>query len=414
MALLVTAEFQDTDVSLAGRFLVVRTTIRNRSGEPWRAGEGWNTGYHLFDNPTGTLVIDGDREPLDLAPGGERQIETRIPLPEEPGDYSVYISPMQEHVAWLYEKGSPFLLIDVAVDDSSAPALRGWQLADKGAVARRRFFRSLGSAFVLPLRQPWRNRSLIATLVRRDILSRYAGSVGGALWTILNPLLLMLTYFFVFGIVLGARADNDPSPTGFAFYFLAGMMPWLAFSDALGRAPGILVEHRNFIVKLVFPVDTLPVNLVVTGLVTEFFGILVLLLGLLIARHEIPLTVLYLPVLIIPQVLLTAGLCWFLATLGVFVRDLAQINGYLLTIWFFVTPICYPESQPEQVLPPQALRLTHMNPIYVLVHNYRRVMLDSAAPEWGPVLWTTAASLVLFFGGYAWFHKLRRSFADLI
>ena len=413
MALLVTAEFQDTDVSLSGRFLVVRTRLRNRSGAAWRAGEGWNTGYHLFDNPTGTLVIDGERAPLDLPAGGEKQIETRIPLPQEPGDYSVYVSPMQEHVAWLYEKGSPFILIDVAVDDSSAPALRRWQLANQGAVARRRFMRSVGNAFVLPVRQPWRNRSLIGTLVRRDILSRYAGSVAGAFWTILNPLLLMLTYFFVFGIVLGAKADNDPSATGFAFYFLAGMMPWLAFSDAAARAPGILVEHRNFIRKLVFPVETLPVNLVATGLVTEFFGIVVLLVGLLIARGHIPVTMLWLPVLIIPQVLLTAGLCWFLAALGVFVRDLSQITGYILTIWFFVTPICYPESQLAR-LSPQAVRLAGLNPILVLVRNYRRIMLNGAAPDWIPLLWTTAAAIAIFLAGHAWFHKLRKSFADLI
>jgi len=409
----VTAEFQDTDVSLSGRFLVVRTRLRNRSGAAWRAGEGWNTGYHLFDNPTGTLVIDGERAPLDLPAGGEKQIETRIPLPQEPGDYSVYVSPMQEHVAWLYEKGSPFILIDVAVDDSSAPALRRWQLANQGAVARRRFMRSVGNAFVLPVRQPWRNRSLIGTLVRRDILSRYAGSVAGAFWTILNPLLLMLTYFFVFGIVLGAKADNDPSATGFAFYFLAGMMPWLAFSDAAARAPGILVEHRNFIRKLVFPVETLPVNLVATGLVTEFFGIVVLLVGLLIARGHIPVTMLWLPVLIIPQVLLTAGLCWFLAALGVFVRDLSQITGYILTIWFFVTPICYPESQLAR-LSPQAVRLAGLNPILVLVRNYRRIMLNGAAPDWIPLLWTTAAAIAIFLAGHAWFHKLRKSFADLI
>jgi lipopolysaccharide transport system permease protein len=413
MALLVTAEFQDTHVSLAGRSLVVRTKLRNRSNAAWRAGEGWNTGYHLFDNPTGTLVIDGERAPLDLPPGGKKQIETRIPLPEEPGDYSVYVSPMQEHVAWLYEKGSPFILIDIAVDDSSVPALRRWQVADQRAVARRRLMRSVASAFVLPVRQPWRNRSLIRTLVRRDILSRYAGSVAGALWTILNPLLLMLTYFFVFGVVLQSRADGDPSATGFAFYFLAGMMPWLAFSDAAARAPGILVEHRNFIRKLVFPVETLPVNLVATGLVTEFFGIIVLLVALLVARHHIPATMLWLPVLVIPQVLLTAGLCWFLAALGVFVRDLSQITGYLLTIWFFVTPICYAESMFKR-LSPQAVHLMELNPIYVLVRNYRRILLESAAPDWVPLLWTTVAGIVLFLAGHAWFHKLRKSFADLI
>jgi lipopolysaccharide transport system permease protein len=320
---------------------------------------------------------------------------------------------MREHVAWLYEKGSPFILIDVAVDDASTPALRRWQLADRGSLVRRNFFRAIGNAFVLPVRRPWRNRSLIATLVRRDILSRYAGSLGGALWTILNPLLLMLTYFFVFGVVMRSRADGDPSATGFAFYFLAGMMPWLAFSDAAARAPGILVEHRNFIRKLVFPVETLPVNLVVTGLVSEFFGIIVLLAGLLIAHGHIPAAMLWLPALIVPQVLFTAGVSWFLAALGVFVRDLSQITGYILTIWFFVTPICYAESM-LNALPPQAVKLIGLNPICVLVRNYRRIMLDSTTPDWGPLLWTTAASLVIFLAGHAWFHKLRKSFADLI
>ena len=117
-----------------------------------------------------------------------------------------------------------------------------------------------------------------------------------------------------------------------------------------------MVEHRSFIKKLVFPVETLPVNLVVSGLVTEFFGVILFALALLLVRGRVPLTVLYLPALLIPQILFTAGICWFLAALGVFVRDLAQINGYLLTIWFFLTPICYPETN-LNALPPLALRL---------------------------------------------------------
>ena len=110
-------------------------------------------------------------------------------------------------------------------------------------------------------------------MVRRDILGRYRGSFGGAFWTVLNPLLLMLTYFFVFGVVLRTRFGNDPSRAGFALYFLAGMLPWLAFSEAAGRAPTVMLEHRNFVKKLVFAVETLPVNLVVSGLVSEFFAL---------------------------------------------------------------------------------------------------------------------------------------------
>jgi len=387
--------------------------MRNRSQAAWQSAEGWNTGYHLFDEPTGTLVVDGERSPLDLPGGGSLEFESHIKIPPEPGEYSVCVSAMQEHVAWFYEKGWPFILIDISVSDAGIPSLKRWRIADKSAVRRRQFLRSLGNALTLPIEIPWRNRSLIRTLVRRDILSRYAGSAAGAFWTVLNPLLLMLTYYLVFGLVLHSKVPDDPSPTGFLFYILTGMMPWLAFSDALAHAPGILIEHRNFIRKLVFPVETLPVNLVVTGLVTEFFGLAILLLGFLIVRGHLPPTVLYLPLVLIPQVLFTAGFCWFLATMGVFVRDLAQINGYLLTIWFFVTPICYPEQQLAS-LSPQAARLMALNPMYVLVSSYRRILLHSAAPDWRALGWTTAASVIVFLAGHAWFRKLRRSFADLI
>jgi lipopolysaccharide transport system permease protein len=408
-----TAEFLNTSVGLSNRALIIRAELHNRTSGAWHSADGWNTGYHLFDNPTGTLVVDGERTGLDLAASNNSTIETKITLPREPGDYSVYVSVMQEHVAWFYDRGWPFILIDVSVADDGTPTLRRWRIADKSAVRRRRLMRDVSNALTLPVEIPWVNRSLIRTLVRRDILSRYAGSAGGAFWTVLNPLLLMLTYFFVFGVVMHARVEGDPSATGWAFYFLAGMMPWLAFSDALARAPGILIEHRNFIRKLVFPVETLPVNIVVTGLVTEFFGIVILVLALLIVRGHIPATILYVPLLMIPQVLLTAGFCWFLAAMGVFTRDLAQINGYLLTIWFFVTPICYTEKQ-LAVAWPQGAKLMMFNPIYILVHNYRRVLLESTAPDWHALGWTTAASVIVFLAGHAWFRKLRRSFADLI
>jgi len=191
------------------------------------------------------------------------------------------------------------------------------------------------------------------------------------------------------------------------------LLPWLAFSEAVGRAPFIMVEHRGFIKKLVFPVETLPVNLVVSGLVTEFFGIVLFGLALLLVRGRVPLTVLYLPALVIPQVLLTAGVCWFLAALGVFVRDLAQINGYLLTIWFFITPICYAETSWAS-LPHEALRILTKNPIFVLVRGYRAILLESKAPDWVSLGWLTAVSILVFLLGHAWFYKLRKSFADII
>src|SRR5580698_932941 len=131
MVVLVTADFQNTSVALTGRELIVRGEIQNRSRTAWHSADGWNTGYHLFDDPSGTLVVDGARDPLDLTPGSQRKFETHVALPAEPGEYSVNISAMQEHVAWFYEKGWPFILIDVSVADDGTAALRRWRIADK-------------------------------------------------------------------------------------------------------------------------------------------------------------------------------------------------------------------------------------------------------------------------------------------
>jgi hypothetical protein len=121
----------------------------------------------------------------------------------------------------------------------------------------------------------------------------------------------------------------------------------------VGRSPTILVEYRNFIKKLRFPVETLPINIVGSGLVTECFGLVIFAVLVILMRGGLPLTVVWLPALIVPQLLFTAGICWFLSALGLFLRDLGQVIGYVVTLWFFLTPICYSEKAlKENVLGP--------------------------------------------------------------
>jgi lipopolysaccharide transport system permease protein len=402
--------FQNAEVGIDTGAITVRCALSNQTDGLLSAAEGWAIGYHLFDDPTGTLVVDGERIPLQLAAQAAQPVYMRIAAPREPGEYSIYISAMREHVAWFYEQGWPFLKVDFNVNEAGDPKLLRSRVTDRRAVRMRRSIRSLGRAFTLPFQAIWRNRSLIRTLVRRDFLSRYTGSFAGAFWAILNPLLLMLTYFFVFGIVMDAKFESDPSRTGFALYFLAGMLPWLAFSEAAGRAPFVLLEHRNFIKKLVFPVETLPVNVVVSGLVTEFFGLILFAIALLLIRGRVPMTILYLPLIVVPQILFTAGLSWFLAALGVFARDLGQIIGYLLTVLMFLTPIFYSESN----IPAVIAGFIRKNPIYVLVHAYRSILLESKAPDLISLGWFALASILIFVLGHGWFYKLRKSFADLI
>ncbi len=394
------------DLSLAARF-----RLENRSGETWRAGEGFRVGYQLFDPETSTFIEDGPRNTIsrDIGPGESEVIEVDIHFPPVKGRYRVYVSLMREDVCWYYDRGWPFLMIDAVVENGRAAAVSR-AVTGIGALRRRLWLRSLGRAFTLPLHSILANRGLIRSMARRDIAGRYRGSFGGLFWTLLNPLLLMLTYFFVFGIVLRTRFAGDPSRSGFVLYFLAGMLPWLPFSEAAGRAPFVMLDHRNFVKKLVFPLEILPVTQVAAGLVTQAFALAIFLVLLVAARGSVPVSVCWLPVLLVPQVLFTLGLCWFLAALGVYVRDLGQVSGFLLTLWFFLTPICYPEAS----LPQAALGLLSKNPMFVLVRGYRDILLEGAAPAFSPLwkLWLLAA--FVFLAGYAWFHKLRKSFADVI
>jgi lipopolysaccharide transport system permease protein len=381
--------------------------IQNGSAETWRAAEGFGVGHHLFDAESGTLIVDGARvhPERDIAPGERLHVQLDFALPAEDGRFQVRLSPMRENVCWYYDRGWEFLLLEASTKDG-ATTLGPVSVTDREKLRRRRELRGVGRAFVYPVLTIWRNRGLIRVMVRRDIMGRYKGSFGGSFWTVINPLLLMLTYFFVFGVVI---RDRSLSRSEFALYFLAGMLPWLPFSEAAGRSPSVILEHRNFVKKLVFAVETLPVNLVVSGLVTELFAVGLYCGFLLGIRHGIPVTVLWLPVLVVPQVLFTAGVSWFLAGLGAFVRDLGQIIGYVLTVWFFMTPICYPEKQLMASAP-----LLTRNPMYVLVHAYRAILLEHRAPSFGALGKFSLVAVAVFVLGHAWFYKLRKSFADMI
>ncbi len=343
--------------------------------------------WQVIDPSTEMLLDEGESDDPDL----------RVTLPEGDGAYRVQIADLNDRARFtsIDAQVTGGQLITEAPKETSAAVMR-----------RRRFFRAVPKAFVYPARSIARNHKLMTSMVRRDILARYRSSFGGSFWTILNPLLLMTTYYFVFGRVLKTKFEGG----SYVLYFLAGILPWLAFSEAVGRAPSIMLEYRSFVKKLVFPLETLPVNLVISGAVTEAIGLVIFMLGLLYARHAVPWSVLWLPALILPQLLFTAGVCWLLAALGVFLRDLGQVLTYILTAWFFLTPICYPESQLQGTM--RAVQA--LNPIFILVHGYRTVLLDRHAPDLAPLIGLWIASLALAIMGHALFHKLRRSFADVI
>ena len=177
--------------------------VRNDSRQAWRASEGFGIGYHLFDAGAGTLLVDGPRvhPERDVNPGDSARVQLDFELPPEDGRYQVLLSPMRENVCWYYDRGWPFLLVEGVTEDGVSRIERV-RIAARRTLARERALRAVGRAFWFPLLTIWRNRGLIRAMVRRDILGRYRGSFGGSFWTVLNPLLTILTYYFVFAVVL--------------------------------------------------------------------------------------------------------------------------------------------------------------------------------------------------------------------
>jgi hypothetical protein len=239
------AAYLEPDVKLDAGTLRLHAAfvVRNDSPGTWRPSEGFGVGYHLFDAATGTLIADGARvvPESEVKPGETAPVRLEIALPREDGRYQVLLSPMRENVCWYYEQGWPFLLVETSTENGAARVDRV-RVATRASLAREGAVRAIGRAFVYPVSTVWRNRSLIRVMVRRDILGRYRGSFGGAFWTIINPLLLMLTYFFVFGVVLRDRYDPHASWSSFALHPRGELV-----SGGAGR--GVAVAERDRLLR---------------------------------------------------------------------------------------------------------------------------------------------------------------------
>ncbi|HEV2690208.1 MAG TPA: hypothetical protein VGV35_16735, partial [Bryobacteraceae bacterium] len=214
--------YRDVQVATRGASLEVRVTIENSAGRTWTP-DSFSLGWQFFDPVTDGFILEGTWTPVlcNVTPGQSASFEINIPFPPEAGGYRIYVSPIDRD-GWAYAKGEPFLLVNVEAGDEEVRVL-GHDITTLRTLRWRRIRRALPRFFSGPLRTIAENRRLIRSMARRDILARYRGSFGDVFWTILNPLLLMATYFFVFGVILGSRFGADQSRTGFALYFLAGM-----------------------------------------------------------------------------------------------------------------------------------------------------------------------------------------------
>ena len=257
----------------------------------------------------------------------------------------------------------------------------------------------------------WSRRDLIWQFTHRAIELRHRGSRLGAFWALLNPLSMLALYFFVFGYVYDTRFGRLPGETMFDFSLalFLGLSLFHVFTETLAAAPGIITANPNFVKKVVFPLEVLPVAQL--GAATFHLGVSVglVLFGSIFGTAQLSWSVLWLPVLLVPLLLLSMGTGWFLAAFGVFVRDVGQVTGFVSTALLFASAVMYP---PTKI--PAGFELLRLNPLLQIVDLARRVVLWHEPMPWSNLVYVYACALTVFVGGAVFFALLRKSFAEVI
>ncbi|HEX6716308.1 MAG TPA: ABC transporter permease [Pyrinomonadaceae bacterium] len=251
---------------------------------------------------------------------------------------------------------------------------------------------------------------LVFSFARRELLSRYKGSVLGIAWAVLTPVVMIAIFTFIFAGIFGARFGASDSHWDYALYLFCGLLPWSMIQESLQQSANTIVAHSNLVKRVVFPLEALPAAQVFAALGNQLFATIALLLATIIIRQRLELTALWLPALLIPQLLFALGAAWLVASLGVFLRDITQGVTLLLMAWMYLTPIIYPES----IVPERLRTFINLNPFTPLVRSYRRIFLEGSAPDWSGLAYFTAFALVTFIVGYWWFARTRKSFADVV
>lgn len=257
----------------------------------------------------------------------------------------------------------------------------------------------------------WRNRGLTKALIKREVVGRYRGSALGILWSFFNPVFMLLVYTFVFSVVFKARwSSGSDSKTEFALILFAGLTIFNLFSECFNRAPSLILSNVNYVKKVVFPLEILPWVSMGSALFHGAVSLLVWLIFYSILFGVPHPEALLLPVLVLPLLLMTMGLSWFLAALGVYIRDIAQIIGLVTTTLMFLTPIFYPVS----ALPIEYQPLLLLNPLTLPIEQGRALLVWGSMPDWKIFSVYFAAALVIAWLGFAWFQKTRKGFADVL
>lgn len=262
------------------------------------------------------------------------------------------------------------------------------------------------------IRSMVKNRELIWQMTKREVLGRYKGSAMGLAWSFFNPVFMLAVYTFVFSEVFKAKwgVGGEESKTQFAVILFVGMIVHGLFSEVLSRAPDLILSNTNYVKKVVFPIEILPIITLGAALFHGFISLGVLMSAFVLFNGYLHWTALLTPMVLFPFIILITGLAWLLASLGVFLRDVGQTIGIILTVLMFLSPVFYPlTAVPERFRP-----WIMANPLTFIIEQCREVIVWGHMPLWsGLGIYTLSASVVAW-AGYAWFQKTRKGFADVL
>jgi ABC-type polysaccharide/polyol phosphate export permease len=253
-------------------------------------------------------------------------------------------------------------------------------------------------------------RSLLAQLVRRDFEQRFVGSAVGWAWGLIHPLAQLLSWTFLFGVVMHVKLPPGEVTRNYPLFLFAGMLPWLLFSDTVQRSASSVLDQANLITKTVFPAEMVPLSVFLSCLASHLLALVLLVTAAAVFLNQISPFILLMPVYLLIMALFSVGAGWVVAGLHVFLRDTGQVLNVVLTFWFFATPIMLVESQ----YPSWARGLLAANPLTYVARAYRDVFLSSRVPHAGDLLIAAAFGVAMFVLGGLFFRHVKRGFADVL
>lgn len=273
--------------------------------------------------------------------------------------------------------------------------------------------RTLGAAGHLWAKSFNSKFKLTAQLVEREVEAKYRGSLLGIFWAMITPLLLLAIYTLVFGTIFQSRwgvSEGSGSPSQFSVILFSGLIIHQIFSDVLTRSPSLMLDNANYVKKVVFPLEVLVPVSIGTALFHALISFLILIPFVLVVFGDIPISSLLLPISIFPLLMMSAGIGWVVASIGTYIRDVAQFMGTVSTAILFLSPVFFPMDALPSWLRPFLL----LNPITVPVEHARALFLFGSPPDWGAYAWYTLIAVIICASGFLWFQKTRKGFADVL